>query len=211
MSLLCSAYLCSLFTPMSPIHSPLYLYLSSPPHQTNFLVGALFGTELKKRLDFLELINIVSLVIYFVKKSMTEKKEAPLLEVNSEVQDTINMANIMEEIGKTVDELAIKAVITKDQIHITVSKEMNERILNFITSRTKDKYWITLNSLYWCQYHVSPFINPTTNEGTDANNIGVVIGLFNYAQMLWQWNTFTDNWRKYDLNDLLNNYKIILI
>lgn len=129
--------------------------------------------------------------------------------------------SILDDIEKGIDEVRVNAAATLDMVHITVSKDANELILKYITKNTKDKYWLTLNSLFWCAYHVSPFLNDetikeTTTETTTETTsetaetpIMAVVWLFNYAQMLWQRNTFIDNWRKYNLKDLLEYKKII--
>ena len=117
--------------------------------------------------------------------------------------------SILDDIEKGIDEVRVTAAATLDMVHITVSKDANELILKYITKNTKDKYWLTLNSLFWCAYHVSPFLNEDNTETTTEEPIMAVVWLFNYAQMLWQWNTFIDNWRKYNLKDLLEYKKII--
>lgn len=141
----------------------------------------------------------------------TETTETSLPEWVAEsdiITDEERWQFILDEIQKGISEVRLEAVATNDMIHITVSKDANELILKYITKNTKDKYWLTLNSLFWCAYHVSPFLS-NTDTNTDEDPIMAVVWLFNYAQMLWQWNTFTDNWRKYDLKDLLENKKII--
>ena len=121
---------------------------------------------------------------------------------------------LLEQIKDAIEEVKNQTKLEEKDIHITVSKDTHEEIVRTIMWPALDAIWeltwsnnteiIWLNKLFWCNYHVSPFI-------TADSHIWVVVWVFNYAQMLGQWNTFTDNWRKYDLNDLLNNYRIIIL
>ena len=65
------------------------------------------------------------------------------------------------------------------QVYITVSKEFNDELTKFLGT---DEYSIRLMELYGCKYQVSPFVD----------NYNWIIWLFDYSQILGQWNTFQD-------------------
>jgi hypothetical protein len=64
-------------------------------------------------------------------------------------------------------------------IYITVSKEFNDALSTHLWT---DDYKIRLEELYGCRYQVSPFVDKYHR----------VVGLFDYSQILGQWNTFQD-------------------
>ena len=91
-------------------------------------------------------------------------------------------------IDKQLEEIKEQVQILKDMypdfsIYITVSKEFNDLLAKHLGT---EDYSIRLEELYWCKYQVSPFVD----------KYKWVIGLFDYSQILGQWNTFQDKMYK---------------
>lgn len=95
----------------------------------------------------------------------------------------------MDEKPTMVDELKriqqaiadVKAKYPDFPIYISVSKDFNDALTKHLNG---EDYSIRLEQLFGCRYSVSPFID------TDDQWI---VGLFDYASILGQWNTFQDN------------------
>lgn len=91
-------------------------------------------------------------------------------------------------IEKELLEIKDQVQILKDKypdfsIYITVSKAFNDLLAKHLGT---EDYSIRLEELYGCKYQVSPFVD----------KYKWVIGLFDYSQILWQWNTFQDKMYK---------------
>lgn len=101
----------------------------------------------------------------------------------------MDVRNELERIQEHID--LLKQEYPDFQIYITVSKEFNEKVVQFLGA---EEYKIRLEELYGCRYQVSPFV-------VDQD---WVVGLFDYSQILGQWNTFQD--KMYKLNHLFAYY-----
>ena len=88
--------------------------------------------------------------------------------------------------------------LTKQQpdypVYVTVSKEFNDKLVSFLQW---DDYKLRINQIFDAEYRVSPFIDW---------DIEYIIGLFDYSQILWLWNSTQD--RQYKLSHLFNNLVI---
>ena len=73
----------------------------------------------------------------------------------------------------------IKEKFPDFNIYITVSKDFNEELTKFLGT---EDYSIRLEELYGCKYQVSPFVDWYK----------WIVWLFDYSQILWQWNTYQD-------------------
>lgn len=95
-------------------------------------------------------------------------------------------------IEKELADLQEQAELLKEQypdfkIYITTSAKFNEALTKHLGT---EDYSIRLEELFGCRYQVSPFID----------KYDWVVGLFDYSQILWQWNTFQD--KMYNLTHL---------
>lgn len=81
----------------------------------------------------------------------------------------------------------LKAQYPDFQVYITTSKGFNDVLTKYLWT---EDYSIRLEQLFWCKYQVSPFID----------KYNWVVGLFDYSQILGQWNTFQD--KMYNLTHL---------
>lgn len=97
----------------------------------------------------------------------------------------MNIEKELEDIKEQVE--YVKEEYPDFNIHITVSKEFNDVLSKYLGT---DDYSIRLEELYWCRYHVSPFVD----------KYDWIVGLFDYSQILGQWNTFQD--KQYKLSHL---------
>lgn len=101
----------------------------------------------------------------------------------------MNVRDELEKIHTNID--LLKQQYPDFQVYITVSKEFNDKVIEFLGT---EDYKIRLEELYGCRYQVSPFV-------VDQD---WVVGLFDYSQILGQWNTFQD--KMYKLNHLFAYY-----
>ena len=83
------------------------------------------------------------------------------------------LARIKEQVN------AVKAKYPDFSVYITVSKSFNDLLAKHLGT---EDYSIRLEELYGCKYQVSPFVD----------RYYWIVGLFDYSQILWQWNTFQD-------------------
>ena len=97
----------------------------------------------------------------------------------------IDVERHLVDIKEQVD--AIKEAHPDFNIYITVSKEFNEALAKHLGT---EDYSIRLEELYGCKYQVSPFVDKYL----------WIVGLFDYSQILGQWNTFQD--KQYKLSHL---------
>lgn len=123
-------------------------------------------------------INISSISLYIYISKMDEEK-TPLEEFEA-------VKNELDRIRDAITDM--KAKYPEFPVYISVSKEFNERLTKFLNW---EDYSIRLEQLFGCRYSVSPFID------TDDQWI---VGLFDYSQILGQWNTFQD--RQYKISHL---------
>lgn len=96
------------------------------------------------------------------------------------------------DVAKELVDLQVQVELMKQKypdftIYITVNKEFNDALSTHLWT---EDYKIRLEELYGCRYQVSPFVD----------NYNWVVGLFDYSQILWQWNTFQD--KQYKLSHL---------
>ena len=96
------------------------------------------------------------------------------------------------DIEKELADLQEQAELLKEKypdfkIYITTSKAFNDALTKHLGT---EDYSIRLEELFGCRYQVSPFID----------KYDWVVGLFDYSQILWQWNTFQD--KMYNLTHL---------
>lgn len=108
-----------------------------------------------------------------------DEEKTPLEEFES-------IRNELDRIRYAITDM--KAKYPEFPVYISVSKEFNERLTKFLNW---EDYNIRLEQLFGCRYSVSPFID------TDDQWI---VGLFDYSQILGQWNTFQD--RQYKISHL---------
>ena len=92
------------------------------------------------------------------------------------------------DITKELIDIQVQVEILKKEypdfdIYITVSKEFNDLLTAHLGT---EEYKIRLEELYGCKYQVSPFVD----------KYNWIVGLFDYSQILWQWNTFQDKMYK---------------
>lgn len=97
--------------------------------------------------------------------------------------------NELEKIHANID--LLKQEYPDFNVYITVSKEFNDKVTALLGA---EDYKIRLEELYWCRYQVSPFMDKQQ----------WVVGLFDYSQILGQWNTFQD--KMYKLSHLFTYY-----
>ena len=91
-----------------------------------------------------------------------------------------NYMNIEQELTGIQEQVnALNAQYPDFQLYITVSKDFNEALAKHLGT---EDYSIRLEELYGCRYQVSPFVDKYL----------WVVGLFDYSQILGQWNTFQD-------------------
>jgi len=88
------------------------------------------------------------------------------------------------DVTKELIDIKVQVDILKEKypdfnIYITVSKEFNDLLTEHLGT---EEYKIRLEELYGCRYQVSPFVD----------KYNWIVGLFDYSQILWQWNTFQD-------------------
>lgn len=88
-----------------------------------------------------------------------------------------NLAEIKEQVE------LMKKANPDFNIYITVSKSFNEELAKHLGT---EDYSIRLEELYGCKYQVSPFVD----------KYNWIVWLFDYSQILWQWNTFQDKMYK---------------
>lgn len=96
------------------------------------------------------------------------------------------------DVAKELVDIQVQVELMKQKypdfdIYITVNKEFNDALSTHLWT---DDYKIRLDELYGCRYQVSPFVD----------KYNWVIGLFDYSQILGQWNTFQD--KQYKLSHL---------
>jgi len=92
--------------------------------------------------------------------------------------------NIDEQLEDIKEQVAyIKEANPDFTVYITVSKDFNEALSKHLGT---EDYSIRLEELYGCKYQVSPFVD----------KYYWIVGLFDYSQILWQWNTFQDKMYK---------------
>ncbi len=92
------------------------------------------------------------------------------------------LSSMEDELKRIHDAISdMKAKYPDFPIYISVSKEFNDKLTEFLNWTD---YSIRLEQLFGCRYSVSPFID------TDDQWI---VWLFDYSQILGQWNTFQDN------------------
>ena len=87
-------------------------------------------------------------------------------------------------IEKQLEDIKAQVDILKEKypdfnIYITVSKDFNDLLAKHLGT---EDYSIRLEELYGCKYQVSPFVD----------KYSWIVWLFDYSQILWQWNTFQD-------------------
>lgn len=92
------------------------------------------------------------------------------------------------DVTKELIDIQVQVEILKKEypdfdIYITVSKEFNDLLTAHLGT---EEYKIRLDELYGCKYQVSPFVD----------KYDWIVGLFDYSQILWQWNTFQDKMYK---------------
>lgn len=87
--------------------------------------------------------------------------------------------------------LSMKEKYPDKKLYITVSKELNDAIVNFLKW---EDYSLRLTGLFNEEYRVSPFMD----------GVNFIVSLFDYSQMLWQWNTFNDV--QYWIKELYDNF-----
>lgn len=87
----------------------------------------------------------------------------------------------LEDIKEQVE--YIKQAYPDFNIYITVSKDFNDALSKHLGT---EDYSIRLEELFWCKYQVSPFLDKCY----------WVVWLFDYSQILGQWNTFQDKMYK---------------
>ena len=99
----------------------------------------------------------------------------------------------LDEIKNAV--LTMKEKYPDKKLYITVDKALNEAIVNFLKW---EDYSLKLTGLFNEEYRVSPFMD----------GVNFIVSLFDYSQMLGQWNTFNDvqYWVK-ELYDSFISYK----
>jgi len=90
---------------------------------------------------------------------------------------TKELADIKEQVD------CIKQANPDFTVYITVSKTFNDALAKHLGT---EDYSIRLEELYGCKYQVSPFVD----------KYDWIVGLFDYSQILWQWNTFQDKMYK---------------
>lgn len=88
------------------------------------------------------------------------------------------------DVTKELIDIQVQVEVLKKEypdfdIYITVSKEFNDLLTTHLGT---EEYKIRLEELYGCKYQVSPFVD----------KYNWIVGLFDYSQILWQWNTFQD-------------------
>lgn len=93
----------------------------------------------------------------------------------------IDVERNLKEIKEQVDIISQKFPDFK--IYVTVSKAFNDELTKFLGT---EDYGIRLEELYGCKYQVSPFVD----------RYNWIVGLFDYSQILGQWNTFQDHMYK---------------
>lgn len=93
----------------------------------------------------------------------------------------------LEEIKSAV--LTMKEKYPDKKLYITVSKDLNEAIVNFLKW---EDYNLKLTWLFNEEYRVSPFMD----------GVNFIVSLFDYSQMLGQWNTFNDV--QYGIKELMD-------
>ena len=91
-------------------------------------------------------------------------------------------------IEKQLEDIKAQVDILKEKypdfnIYITVSKDFNDLLAKHLGT---EDYSIRLEELYGCKYQVSPFVD----------KYSWIVWLFDYSQILWQWNTFQDKMYK---------------
>ena len=91
-------------------------------------------------------------------------------------------------IDKQLEDIKEQVQFTKEQypdfnIYITVSKEFNDKLAKHLGT---EDYSIRLEELYGCKYQVSPFVD----------KYDWIVWLFDYSQILGQWNAFQDKMYK---------------
>lgn len=79
-------------------------------------------------------------------------------------------------------------------VYVTVCKEFNDQLVKFLGG---EDYSIRINNIFDAEYRVSPFIDW---------DIDYIVGLFDYSQILWLWNSTQD--RQYKLSHLFNHLVI---
>ena len=109
---------------------------------------------------------------------MTEEEKKTSEQEWEEEAERLKVQSALSKIQYSVDDM--KAKFPDFPIYISVSKEFNERLVKYLSSKD---YGVRLEQLFGCRYSVSPFID----TGDDW-----IVGLFDYASILWQWNTFQD-------------------
>ena len=88
------------------------------------------------------------------------------------------------DIDRQLEDIKVQVDLTKEKypdfnVYITVSKEFNEKLSKHLGT---EDYSIRLEELYGCKYQVSPFVD----------RYDWIVWLFDYSQILGQWNTFQD-------------------
>ena len=98
----------------------------------------------------------------------------------------------LDEIKNAVQ--TMKEKYPDKKLYITVSKELNEAVVNFLKW---EDYDLRITGLFNEEYRVSPFMD----------GVNFIVSLFDYSQMLGQWNTFNDvqYWIK-ELMDVFISY-----
>lgn len=89
------------------------------------------------------------------------------------------------DITKELEDIKEQVELTKQTnpdftVYITVSKDFNEALSKHLGT---EDYSIRLEELYGCRYQVSPFVD----------KYYWIVGLFDYSQILGQWNTYQDH------------------
>jgi hypothetical protein len=81
------------------------------------------------------------------------------------------------------------------KLYITVSPDINTKLIEFLKW---EDYELRLTGLFNEEYRVSPFMD----------GVNFIVSLFDYSQMLGQWNTFNDEqyWIK-ELYDSCISYR----
>jgi len=95
----------------------------------------------------------------------------------------------LDEIKNAVQ--TMKEKYPDKKLYITVSKELNEAVVNFLKW---EDYDLRITGLFNEEYRVSPFMD----------GVNFIVSLFDYSQMLGQWNTFNDV--QYWIKELMDVY-----
>lgn len=83
----------------------------------------------------------------------------------------------LDEIKNAV--LSMKEKYPDKKLYITVSPDINTKLIEFLKW---EDYSLKLTGLFNEEYRVSPFMD----------GVNFIVSLFDYSQMLGQWNTFND-------------------